>query len=298
MSKKILITGAAGFTGLHITKLATQSGYECVALCHKSTDSVFACGKVIVADLTNKTELSRQLSQIKPDYVIHLAAISFVAHGDTSEIYQTNLLGTINLMECLAEMQSTIKKLLIVSSGNVYGNNQNLPIDELMMPEPVNDYAISKYSMELATKIRFDTLPTVIVRPFNYTGLGQAEHFIIPKIIGAFRRKDRRIELGNLDVARDFSDVRDVASSYIKLLESEAQSEIFNVCTGRAIALTTIIETLNSIAGYKMEVSINPDFVRKNEIKQLFGSNLKLVNCIGEYQNYEFEDTLNWMYQG
>jgi len=296
MSKKILLTGASGFTGRHFIHLANSLGYECIALCHKATDSVMGCSRVIVANLTNKALLKEQLLHVKPDYVVHLAAISFVAHGDVADIYNTNLIGTVNLLDCLIELQLPIEKVLIASSGNVYGNNINLPINENMLPTPINDYGVSKYSMELAVQLRFDKLPIVMVRPFNYTGVGQAEHFLIPKIVQSFKRNDSCIELGNLDIARDFSDVRDVVNSYIKLLENDAKSSVFNICTGVATSLLDVITMLNKLSGYDIQVVVNPNFVRENEIKELYGNNKKLITTIDNYIEHDFNDTLTWMY--
>jgi len=297
MSKKILISGASGFTGRHFIQLANKLGYQCIALCHRENDIISGCSDVVVADLTNKDELKCQLLKVKPDFIVHLAAISFVKHGNVADIYQTNLLGTVNLLDCLIELDYPINKVLLASSGNVYGNNTQLPILECSQPEPVNDYAVSKCAMELAAKVRFEKLPIVVTRPFNYTGVGQAEHFLIPKIVKAFKARMSELELGNLDVARDFSDVRDVVSAYIKLLESDACSEVFNICTGKATPLLTVVERLKELADYPIEVKVNPDFVRENEIKELYGTNKKLVDAIGDYQQHCFEDTLKWMYE-
>jgi nucleoside-diphosphate-sugar epimerase len=297
MGNKILLTGASGFTGRHFIKQANRLGYECVALCHNATDHVDGCTNVIVADLTNKAILKEKLLKVKPDYVVHLAAISFVAHGNVADIYNTNLIGTANLLDCLIELNLSLKKVLIASSGNVYGNNIDLPINEGMLPTPINDYGVSKYSMELAVKLRFEKLPIIMIRPFNYTGVGQADHFLIPKIISSFKRKDKHIELGNLDVSRDFSDVRDVVNAYIKLLESDACSDVYNVCTGKSISLLSIISMLNELAGYTIDVKINPGFVRDNEIKELYGDNNKLLRAIGNYIEHNFNETLMWMYE-
>jgi nucleoside-diphosphate-sugar epimerase len=298
MNKKILLTGASGFTGRHFIELANSQGYECVALRHRSRDNIAGCTAVVVADFADKGQLKAQIEAVRPNYVVHLAAISFVAHGDVSDIYSTNLLGTLNLLDCLIELALPIEKVLIASSGLVYGNNNQLPINESMAPAPVNDYSVSKYEMELAAYTRFDKLPLIIVRPFNYTGVGQAEHFLIPKIIAAFKRGDKKIELGNLDVARDFSDVRDVVVSYIRLLQSKASSDVFNVCTGQATSLLSVIERLNELANYQIQVNVNSDFVRSNEIKQLYGCPRKLQDVIGDYRQYQLADTLQWMYQG
>lgn len=310
MTKRILLTGASGFTGRHFIDLASRLNYHCVALCHKPTDlSDFmvkqdignqTCTEhlsIVVADLTNKAQLQTAISDAKPDMVVHLAAISFVDHGDVADIYQTNLLGTINLLDCLIESGLPLQKVLIASSGNVYGNNEQLPIHEGLLPTPINDYGVSKYSMELAAHIRSDKLPIIISRPFNYVGVGQAEHFLIPKIVAAFRAKQTEIYLGNLDVARDFSDVRDIVWAYLKLLTCEVKTGTFNLCTGKATSLLTVIEQLNVLSGYQIEVKVNPQFVRVNEIKTLYGDQLRLVSAIGSYQQYTLQDTLKWMYQ-
>jgi nucleoside-diphosphate-sugar epimerase len=302
MTKTVLLTGAAGFTGRHFIEQARRAGLHCVALCHKPTDVVADCSAVVVANLTDKeqlkTALKRLLTTIKPDYVVHLAGVSFVPHASTGDIYQTNLTGTVNLLDVLIGLHLKPQKVLIVSSGNIYGNvNNPLPVDEQTQHAPVNDYAVSKYAMELAAAVRFDKLPITIVRPFNYTGVGQGEHFVIPKIVAAYKRKSSQIELGNLDVDRDFSDVRDVVSAYIKLLDSEPQGNIVNICSGKACSLHYVIDYLNSLAGYQMDVRVNPELVRLNEIKVLYGCNLRLKQLIGDSQNHAFEETLQWMYQ-
>lgn len=296
MGKKILLTGATGFTGRHFIKHANEQGYECVALCHRDIGAIEGCEQLVVSDLADKEQLKSRLANINPDYVLHLAAISFVDHGNVGDIYRTNVLGTINLLDCLIELNVNPKKVIVASSGNVYGNSRILPINESLATSPVNDYAASKCAMELAVRIRYDKLPIVLVRPFNYTGVGQAEHFLIPKIVGAFKRKQASIELGNLDVARDFSDVRDIVRAYLKLMTSNTDAVHVNICTGKATSLLSIIDWLNQIAGYEIEVNVNPDFVRANEIKQLYGTNQMLIDIIGDYQQYEFTDTLKWMY--
>ena len=120
-------------------------------------------------------------------------------------------------------------------------------------------------------KLWFAKLPIIITRPFNYTGIGQAGNFLIPKIVNHFRENKKQIELGNINVSRDFSDVRDIAKSYVDLLESDVCSEVFNLCSGNVHSLSSIITKMEKIAGYSIDVQVNPDFVRENEIKILGG---------------------------
>lgn len=294
--KRILLTGAGGFTGQHFLKSAAVLGYECFALSQSGNAPLANTVKVIECDLLDFAKINQVLKDIQPDYVVHLAAIPFVAHGSTEDIYRTNVVGTVNLLDAIAAQCPHILKVLVASSGNIYGNASNLPITEQAAFKPENDYAVSKCAMELAINIRFSLLPIVITRPFNYTGVGQEEHFLVPKIVKAFKVAQTHIELGNLDVARDFSDVRDLVSAYLGLLESDCHSEAFNICSGKSISLLSIIDSLNALAGYQMNVTVNPDFVRANEIKELFGSDEKLRALIGPYRKFCFDDTLAWMY--
>ncbi len=293
--KTILLTGASGFTGLHFIKLAMELGYKIVALSHSQLkiDGV----ESIQCDLRNRAELITIIDQIKFDYVVHLAAISFVAHEDVSEIYAANVLGTINLMDAIEHSPNCVEKILVASSGNIYGNAQSLPIEELHQYSPENDYAASKCAMELALQHRKNRLPIVIVRPFNYTGAGQAAHFLVPKLVNAFKKRQEVIELGNLDVARDFSDVRDLVSVYLRLLDAPNASGVYNFCRGESVSLNQIIENLTTKTNHKPKVIVNPRFVRENEVKELFGCPDKLLAEIGEFRNFSFSDTLDWMLQ-
>ena len=290
----LLITGAAGFTGQHLIAAANAKGYRCIAVAQHEGSDVPGARSTLVADLLDPAALERTIEQAAPDYIMHLAAISFVAHGNTSEIYEVNQLGTINLLDAVQKCAPGIKKILMASSANIYGNTTELPITEATPPAPVNHYGMSKVTMELATKLYAD-LPIVMSRPFNYTGCGQSPNFLIPKIVNAFKAGKREIELGNLNVSRDFSDVRDVVTAYLKLLETESSAPAYNICSGTPTSLLTVIEMLNALAGYEMQVSVNPDFVRIDEIKTLYGSPALLESAIGSYRQFSLPDTLAWM---
>ena len=293
----LLITGGAGFTGRHLIAAANQKGYRCIAMVQHEVPEAPAAFDTVVADLLDPASLEQAILEVKPDYIVHLAAISFVAHGNTAEIYQVNQLGTINLLEAIRKNAPDIKKVLIASSANIYGNTAALPITESVPSAPVNHYGMSKVTMELATRLYTD-LPIVLSRPFNYTGCGQSPNFLIPKIVDAFKAGKREIELGNLDVSRDFSDVRDVVAAYLRLLETDIMAPAYNICSGAATSLLSVIDTLNDLAGYDIQVSINPDFIRRDEIKTLYGSPALLEAAIGNYRKYALTDTLAWMLAG
>ena len=146
-------------------------------------------------------------------------------------------------------------------------------------------------------KTYFDKLPIIITRPFNYTGIGQEDIFVIPKIVNAYASGKKSIELGNLNIYREFNDVRDVTRVYCELLKSISKSKILNICSGRSICLRDVINKLDKISGIKMQVNVNESFVRLNEIKNLCGSNLELKKIYKDSFIYNLEDTLKWMYK-
>jgi nucleoside-diphosphate-sugar epimerase len=291
-SRRVLITGASGFTGRWLGARLTQAGYQVYGL----TQEPARTSAEIQADLCDPPALRAALETARPDYIVHLAAITFVPHSDSAEIYGVNLFGTLNLLDAILAVGLQPRKVLIASSANVYGNPPGKVIDETVCPAPVNHYANSKLAMEHMARTYCDRLPILISRPFNYTGPGQAEHFLIPKIVAHYRARRPTIELGNLDVVRDFSAVAFVANSYQKLLECQHDGVTVNICSGQGTALGEIIATLNDIAGYTIEVTVNPAFVRANEIHRLIGSNRYLFSLIGEQPIPDIRDLLAEMY--
>ncbi|MEZ9778584.1 GDP-mannose 4,6-dehydratase [Vibrio sp. 10N.261.54.A5] len=290
--KKVLLTGADGFTGKYVESELFSRGYSVVGLVYREAkEGQVAC------DLTDRKAVVKCLKEVKPDYIIHLAALSFVGHADQKAFYDVNVFGALNLLEAAKELGLELKKVVLASSANIYGNPENVTrISESITPSPVNHYAMSKLAMEHMARLWFSQYPMIITRPFNYTGPGQAGQFLIPKIVSHFQKKASEIELGNTDVSRDFSDVRDIALAYANLLESDAQSEIVNLCSGQVTSLQSIISMMEDIAGYSIKVRVNPDFVRENEIKVLGGDNAKLTSLTGKAPSIMIEKTLADMY--
>ena len=295
---KILVTGADGFTGRYLAAELQRAGYEVHGLVHKPVASgkVPGVSALHLADLSDAARLAAVVNEVQPDKVAHLAAIAFVAHGDIEAIYRTNLVGTRHLLEALAQSNAPLDAVLLASSANVYGNSVGGVLDENTPPAPANDYAVSKLAMEYAARLYAGRLPLIMARPFNYTGVGQAESFLIPKIVNHVRRRAPLIELGNLDVARDFSDVRNVVQLYRRLLEAPAAvGQTLNVCSGQAWSLNDVLAMVREISGHDFEVRVNPAFVRQNEVKTLLGSRAKLDAVVGEVPEITLRDTLRWM---
>jgi nucleoside-diphosphate-sugar epimerase len=285
----VLLTGAGGFTGRYLWRALEGRGYKVVPLQFEGPNP---------CDLTDLLATERAVRAARPDAVVHLAALSFVGHDNAEEFYRVNVFGTLNLLQALAGLDSLPRRILIASSANVYGTPDIEVLDESICPAPVNHYANSKLAMEhMVRSSWFNRLPIVITRPFNYTGPGQAKHFVIPKIVQHFRDGASFIELGNLNVFRDFSDVDDVVAAYLALLESDVHSEIVNICSGQGIALLDVIGTMNGLAGYEIEVRVNPEFVRENEVPRLVGSNAKLHSLVKLSPPRPFAETLKRMYE-
>ncbi len=286
-----LVTGAAGFTGKYIVNALARRGYRVygAGLGSPSTGDWMAC------DLTNKAETLDAVARIMPDVVVHLAALAFVPEDDPEEFYRVNVFGTLNLIEALAGNRQMPSRVLIASSANVYGNN-SAELNETTCPAPTNHYAASKLAMEHMIRTWFDRLPIVITRPFNYTGPGQDERFVVPKIVAHYRRRETRIKLGDTSAQRDFSDVDDVVEAYMRLLESNARSEVVNICSGSTVSVASMIVAMNAIAGYAMEVEVDSSLFRRNDIARLVGSNRKLRELTGFAPGKPIQETLRRMY--
>lgn len=285
-----LITGRRGFTGRYMSAELEAAGYRVIGMSHEGSDEDIVC------DLRSRDEVVAAVSGLSPEIVIHLAAIAFVAHGDADAMYRTNVVGTRNLLEGIVASGNMPKTVFLASSANVYGNNDVPVLDESARPAPANDYAVSKLSMEYMADLWRDRLPLIIARPFNYTGVGQAANFLLPKIVDHFRRRERVIELGNIDVARDFQDVRFVADAYRRLVQVGPVSGVVNVCSGVAHSLMDVVRLMQDIAGYEIDVRVNPQFVRPGEVARLTGSNDRLRSLVGQLDIIPLRQTLEWMY--
>ena len=296
---RILVTGVDGFTGRHLTALLAEQGHEVVGISHSAiTVPVGGLTASHTCDLTDAQALKGIFATERPDKVVHLAAIAFVSHGIVEDIYRINIVGTRNLLEAIGASGGA-EAVLLASSANIYGNRVSGAINETVVPDPINDYAVSKLAMEFVARLYQDRLPIIIARPFNYTGVGQATNFVIPKIVDHVRRKVATIELGNLDVARDFSDVRDVVLAYSALLaEPEAIGHIINICSGKPHSLMDVISMIKDISGFDFEVTVNPAFVRQNEVKILWGDRSKIEHMTRQRPVYTLRDTLEWMLSG
>ena len=277
---RILLTGADGFTGRQFIASAAQAGHETVPL---------------LADLTQADAVHAEVAAIHADAAVHLAAISFVGHQNDKAFYDVNLFGTLNLLDAMIATGRPLRSVLLASSANVYGNCEQSPIPETQAPAPVNHYAMSKLATEHLARTRLPRLPILTVRPFNYTGPGQAPNFVIPKLVDHFRRRATSIALGNLHVEREYNDIRFVCEAYLRLLEAGRPGETYNICTGQTYSFDKVISTLERVSGHSLQVTTDPQLVRANEVHRLCGDPSRLRAAIGQLPSYTLEQTLTSM---
>ena len=280
---RILVTGASGFTGRYVLLSLKRAGFEPL---------------VLNSNLCDDVSLSAEVASIKPEAVIHLAGIAYVGYGNLTDFYRVNVIGTLNLLQALEATHSIIGPVVLASSANVYGNSyQDEAIKEYFEPNPINDYAVSKLSMEKMASLWKDRLPITVVRPFNYTGIGQSPSYVVPKIIDTFRHRKPEICLGNVSVWRDFSDVRDISRWYTEIIKKNIVNHTINFCSGKIISLKEIIRICEQITKYKIKLNVDTKLQRKNELVQLQGDRALLQSLLGPESNqiYTIEDTINWM---
>jgi GDP-6-deoxy-D-talose 4-dehydrogenase len=288
----VLLTGSRGFTGRYVREALVQTGYQVIGLVQDTPGPGEVHG-----DISDPASLREAMSRVRPHFVIHLAAIAFVGHGDPWDFYRVNLFGTLNLLEALTQNGLKPEKVILASSSNVYGINPLPFVGEDFPPAPVNHYATSKVAMEHMSRTWLDRLPLVFTRPFNYTGPGQSEAFVIPKIVSHFARKKAEIRLGNLDIEREFNDVRMVAQAYRALLETAPSGATVNICTGVGHRLLDILQLASRISGHKLNVKVDPAWVRPNELPSLVGNPGHFKQLIPDLPSFTIEQTLTHMFE-
>jgi GDP-6-deoxy-D-talose 4-dehydrogenase len=292
-SERVLLTGSGGFTGRPLAARLRRDGYEVFGLTKGPASS-----EEIQGDLLNRDWVQRTVAEIRPAAIIHLAAVSSTQQADGGA-YSVNVEGTANLLEAVLELKERPRRVIIASSAAAYAPpQQDQPIAEDHPLEPRGAYGESKREMEKVARGFADRLPILVTRPFNYTGPGQdPASFIIPKIVHHFVRRASHIKLGNLDLFRDFSDLRRVVEVYARLVSSPIDCAVVNICSGRAIHLASIVELLQQISGHAIEVVQDPALVRLGEPRVIRGSVKRLQSMLDDLPNPDFQDTLRSMYE-
>lgn len=277
---RLLVTGVSGFAGTHLRSHLDLRGHEVVPLGFEG-----AAGERV--DVCDASAVRRAVEEAAPDGIFHLAALAFVPAADDSaaRTREVNVAGTANVLDAARDVGA---RTVVVSSGAVYGRvpAELLPVTESAPLAPVGAYAESKAAAEAECERRREFQEIVRVRAFNHTGPGQASAYVC----SAFARQIAEIEAGSrppvvrhgdLRVDRDFCDVRDVVRAYVDAFESGRAGEVYNVCSGKAVSIAEILETLTEMSAVPVSAAPSEDRLRPKDLDRLYGSPAKLRDEAG-----------------
>ncbi|MDH1008764.1 GDP-mannose 4,6-dehydratase [Pseudomonas nicosulfuronedens] len=269
---RVLITGGSGFIGQYLIHELKERGAIVLG-----TSMGTKTDDLVPISLSDKEGLTRTIEEFAPDWIVHLAAIALVTHGDIQQIYGVNVLGSENLFEAVLAAQIKRPTMLLASTAGVYGNQNVEYLSEELAYNPSNHYSYSKMVMEMLAKQYSDDIKIHIVRPFNIIGSGQAESFLIPKIVRHFVDRAPELKLGNINSVRDYVDVHRCAWMVAELMSRNHQDPFtVNLCSGRGWTGYDVLDCLTEISGYRPSIEVSDKFVRKNEVWRLVGDHHRL----------------------
>jgi GDP-4-dehydro-6-deoxy-D-mannose reductase len=280
VSNSVLVTGASGFVGTHLLELL---GDEAAAP---------------EFDVTDAAAVAAVVREVRPRAVVHLAALSWVAESwrEPARVWEVNAVGTVNVLEAVRREHAD-GRVLAVSTGEVYGRAERLPTPEDAPVAPVSPYAASKAAAELAcAQAREAGVDAVVARAFGHEGPGRDERFAV----GSWTRQLAELELagggvlrvGNLEVERDITDVRDVCRAYRLLLEPSVPAGTYNVASGKPVPLARIVDLLVGMARCRVTVESDPERIRSADIPVLCGDASRLRQATGWRPEISLEQTL------
>lgn len=299
---RVLITGCSGFLASYLAQeLQTGKGIEIFGITDIEACGLKGTAKIYHTDIRDQEALFRILTDVKPDVVYHLAAISNVGFSWKNQAltYEVNVIGSTHLMEAVAR-RSPGARLILMGSAEVYGANHSRKIKENSPVAIRNPYSLSKMAMEMVADLYINSqkLDIIKVRSFNFTGPGQDRKFVASDFasqIAAIEKgkTDPVMMVGNLSAVRDFSDVRDIARYLVYIAESGETAEIYNLCSGKSCVIKEILEILLKLARKEIKVKIDPNKFRPVDIPILAGDNSLLKKKFGLYPQYKIEETLH-----
>jgi GDP-4-dehydro-6-deoxy-D-mannose reductase len=304
---RVLITGAAGFVGRHLTAACAETGHEPLGVGREPEGPPGLAGYA-VADLLDEGAARSAIANLRPDAVVHLAAIASVPQSwsDPRGTLDNNVGATVNMLDAVRE-EAPDTVVVAVGSGEVYGPvpEERLPVGEDETLRPQNPYAVSKAAADLVAGFYADAhgLRVVRARPFNHVGPGQSDAYVVSafarQIADAERAGETRLELytGNLQPRRDFTDVRDVVRAYVLMAEF-GEAAVLNVCSGVSVPVADILARLAALTDLEVEQRTDPSRLRKHEVMDIRGSHDRLTQATGWQPEIALEqtlaDTLDW----
>lgn len=301
---RVLVTGASGFVGPHAVRALADAGHEVWTTDRREASSEpqeAPAERHRICDLTQAPRVLELVREVRPEAVLHLASVSSVAQSlrHPRHALLNNLMATCSVLEALRDMPGT--RALLVGSAEQYGNAapEELPLREEHPFRPASPYAVSKVAQEHLALQYHDTwgVDVVLTRSFNHTGPGQNPDFALPAFAQQIVQAERgagepRLRVGNLEVQRDFLDVRDVARAYALLLEHGQNGCAYNVCRGVAHRLRDLVDAMVRRASVEIRVEIDASRLRPADLLVLRGDPTRLQERTGWTPRHSMEQTL------
>lgn len=280
MSRPVLVTGPSGFVGTHLLELLGDEGAPADV------------------DVTDPPAVAAVVRETRPRAVVHLAALSWVPESwrEPARVWEVNAVGTVNVLEAVRR-ECPDARVLAVSTGEVYGRAERVPTPEDAPVAPVSPYAASKAGAEIAcAQAREAGVDVVVARPFGHEGPGRDDRFAV----GSWTRQLAQLELagggalrvGNLDMERDLTDVRDVCRAYRLLLDPSIPAGVYNVASGKTVRMSRVVELLVGMTRCAVTVEPDPERLRPADIPVLCGDASRLRTATGWRAEIPLERTL------
>ena len=307
---KVLITGFAGFVSRHFLNLLSLRNEDSIVIGLDRNEPAFNVNQytnikceTIKTDLKDKNVLLNILQTFSPEYILHLASASSVFYSwqHPSEVFLNNNVIFLTLLDAIKEYGKSVR-ILSTGTSDVYGiaaiNNSS--INETASLHPANPYAVSKASQEMIAKIYADSfgLDIIQTRSFTHFGAYQKENFILAKFakdLTLIKKNEQPpvLSIGNIDLIRDLTDVRDVINAYALLLKKGKTGEIYNVCSGKGRSLRDVLDAMLNKLSVKVELKVDEKLLRKGDIQSIIGSNKKLKSDTGWEPKIPFEQSID-----
>jgi GDP-4-dehydro-6-deoxy-D-mannose reductase len=306
---RILVTGASGFAGSHLLRDLLRGGFEVIGGClGGSPDSTSVLSpeesdavRWVQLDVTDVHSVRAVVREAAPQRIYHLAGQASVADSfdDPLGTWDVNAFGTLRLLEA-ARRHASDCRILIVSTAEVHGAiaAADLPVREALPLRPISPYGASKAAAEMAAcEAAARGLHVVVVRSFNHIGPGQSTRFAVSsfaaQIVGMRpEHAPHVLRVGNLEVERDFLDIRDAVRAYQLVMERGAPGEVFNVCGGQGVRLRSLVERLIEISGTRAAIEVDPDRFREIDVQKVVGDPSRL-QALGWRAEIELDQTLH-----
>ena len=301
---KVLIFGAGGFVGRYLSQEFLSNGYEVYGSDKTQGEMISKDVKFTVSDLMNAEDVEKIIKEVAPDIVVNLAAISSV--GASWNIPQTtmlvNVIGALNIMEAVRKNENKTKIMLIGSSEEYIISEYPMSEDRIL--DANNPYGISKMTQERFAKLYREQygLKIYCVRPFNHTGVGQRDSFVLPSFCKQVAEIEKsgmpgKISVGNLMVKRDFCHVKDIVRAYRMIIESDNCDIIYNVGSGKTYSLEELLQYIISLSSQQIEIKIDKERFRPTDQPVICCDHNLITSELGWEPKFTVFDALSEMYE-